>query len=67
MALLKPTIIYIMYNYKKDNHLVDAGGAGKLLELGSRDAKPLAALMALAADFKDGFNGVVRCLKLPEI
>lgn len=46
---------------------MDAGGAGKLLELGSRDAKPRAAVTALAADFKDGFSGVVRCRKLPEI
>ena len=46
---------------------MDAGGGGKLLEFGSCDAKPRAAVTALATDFKDGFSGVVRCLKLPEI
>ena len=40
-------------------YLVDAGCAGLLLELGSRDAKPLAAVTALAADFNDDFSGVV--------
>jgi hypothetical protein len=51
----------------RGNHLFDAGCAGILLELGSRDANPLAAVMALAADFNDGFNGVVRWVNEPVI